>query len=176
MSSACCSKSLFSDMIDLNDISFTLPVQVVANTIPPRCNSATPLTIRRIQTPQVTFSPQCLHDSLDALGTELCDDGCSGENRLDIICRTLGTIADEIDRLPIEIKPDELAFLLTKINSLFDVAERKEVREHATVAKRVRNIQTPMPDFRSFRTKTPSCPLNIQHVDNDLTPRRFLFP
>jgi hypothetical protein len=119
-----------------------------------------------------------LYDSLEALGTEICDDGLRdscGDSRLNIICRTLGTIADEIDRLPIEIKPEELTFLLTKINSLFAVAESKGVGEQ-TIAKRVRKIQTPMSDLRSFRTKTPPCPLDIQHAENESTPRRFLFP
>ncbi|CUG92236.1 Hypothetical protein, putative [Bodo saltans] len=162
-------------MIDLNDISFTLPVQIVTHDIPARCNSATPLktaNVRRIQTPLSTVSPQCLHASLDALATELND---SDSGRVGFICKSLSAIADEIERLPFAVNASELSLLLAKITQLFAAAEGKENCEH-TIAKKVRKIQTPQLDLRSFRTKTPLCPRDIQRAEDEPTPRRFLFP
>lgn len=163
-------------MIDLNDISFTLPVQVDPVFVPERCASAFPSVVaappvRRIQTPAAEISPQCLHESLDALEEELTVDN---NNRIDIIGHSLGAIADEINRMPLLLSVRELSALLKKIELISLTIQRKEI-ESPPHAKTVRKILTPSLEAKCSRTKTPLCPPSLQYQESEET-RRYLFP
>jgi hypothetical protein len=164
-------------MIDLNDVSFTLPINVHERApIPSRCHSAQ--GSRRIQTPSVPLLAVSLHESLDALEVELNDP--KEHARINIICSTLGAIAHEIARMPESIGTNELTHLIEKVKQLSSAVDTRTLEEVAqTTAKVVhRRILTPHSTLLSKRTRTPACPKDIvEHAGESTSPtRRFLFP
>lgn len=169
-------------MIDLNDVSFTLPVLGPCRPVTQRCPSTEP-AVRCIRTPVLPFCPKPLHDSLDALATELEE---PNGDRISIICATLESLAEEIEYLPKPLDDAELASLLQKVEQLTSVVDSTPKIEVPTAVKILhRKILTPSSTWK-HRTLTPRCPQDIQdtnqwkiqnssptHIPNT---RRFLFP